>query len=144
MPVVRPATAADLPRIHIVRHGTMENRLLDPTKVTSEEAKWYLDHAIFLVSEDEAGVVQGFTCANHQSGYIWALFVIDGQHRKGHGMALLDTALDRLVAAGLRQSHLTTGAGTAAEAFYAAQGWVNRGRALNGETVFIKALERPQ
>jgi GNAT superfamily N-acetyltransferase len=144
MPVVRRATAADLPRIHMVRHGTAENRLLDPVKVTGEEVQWYLDHAIFLVSEDEAGVVQGFTCANHQTGYVWALFVIDGQHSNGHGTALLDTALDRLVATGLRQSHLTTGAGTSAEAFYTAKGWTNRGRALNGEIVFIKALERPQ
>jgi GNAT superfamily N-acetyltransferase len=144
MPVVRRATASDLPRINIVRHGTAENRLLDPTKVTSEEVQWHLDHAIFLVSEDEAGVVQGFTCANHQTGYIWALFVIDNQHRKGHGKTLLNATLKLLAAAGLRQSYLTTGAGTAAEAFYLAKGWTNRGCAFNGETVFIKGLERPQ
>ena len=29
-----------------------------------------MDEAIFLVSEDEAGV-QGFTCVNHQTGYVW-------------------------------------------------------------------------
>jgi hypothetical protein len=76
-----------------VRHGTAENRLTDPSKVTDEEVLWYMDHAIFLVSQDDARIVQGFTCANHQTGYIWALFVIDGQHRKGHGSAASGSGL---------------------------------------------------
>jgi hypothetical protein len=50
-----------------VRHRTAENRLTDPSLVTDAEVAWYLDEAIFLVSEDEAGV-QGFACANHQTG----------------------------------------------------------------------------
>src|SRR5271166_2197795 len=60
---VRPATRADLPRVHEVRHGTAENRLSDPSLVADAEVAWYLEEAIFLVSEDEAGV-QGFVCAN--------------------------------------------------------------------------------
>ena len=60
-----------------MRHGTAENRLEDPSLVTPAEVEWYLNEAIFLVSEDDAGI-QGFTCANHQTGYVWALFVIDG------------------------------------------------------------------
>jgi hypothetical protein len=42
------------------------------------------------VSEDEAGI-QGFTCANHQTGYVWALFVIDG----ALGTRPRDCALER-------------------------------------------------
>lgn len=140
MPTIRPATRADLPRIHEVRHGTAENRLTDPSRVTNEEVLWYMVHAIFLVSEDEAGIVQGFTCANHQTGYIWALFVIDGQHRKGHGSALMNMALDRLKAAGHRQSHLATGLGTAAGSFYLANGWVVMGQTMSGEIAFRKDL----
>ncbi len=134
--LIRPAIRADLPRIHEVRHGTAENRLTDPSKVTSEEVLWYLDHAIFLVSEDGSGTVQGFACANHQTGYIWALFVIDGEHRKGHGTALLDAMLSRLQAFGNRQAHLTTGAGTSAERFYRSRGWMDTGRTLTGEVAF--------
>jgi len=52
---LRAATRADLPRIHVVRHGTAENRLTDPSLVTDAEVAWYMDKAIFLVSEDEAG-----------------------------------------------------------------------------------------
>jgi GNAT superfamily N-acetyltransferase len=135
---IRRATPADLPRIFKVRHGTAENRLLDPSKVTDAEVRWYMEHAIFLVSEDEGGIIQGFTCANHQTGYIWALFVIDGQQRRGHGGALMAAALKLLRADGHRQSHLTTGAGTGAEAFYRAQGWTSMGRTLSGEVVFRK------
>ena len=77
LPRLRQATTLDLPRISEVRHGTAENRLEDPSLVTPAEVEWYLNEAIFLVSEDDAGI-QGFTCANHQTGYVWALFVIDG------------------------------------------------------------------
>ncbi len=140
MPAIRPATRADLPRIHEVRHGTAENRLTDPSKVTDEEVQWYMDHAIFLVSEDDAGTVQGFTCANHQTGYIWALFVIDAAQRKGHGSALLEAALQRLKDAGHRQSHLSTGAGTGAERFYGAQGWAAMGQAVDASIVFRRTF----
>ena len=87
---LRPASRADLPRIWEVRHGTVENRLTDRSLVTDTEVAWYLNEAIFLVSEDDEGV-QGFVCANHQTGYVWALFVIDGAQGHGHG-----TAVERL------------------------------------------------
>jgi hypothetical protein len=77
LPRLRQATELDLPRISEVRHGTAENRLEDPSLVTPAEVEWYLNEAIFFVSEDDAGI-QGFTCANHQTGYVWALFAIDG------------------------------------------------------------------
>ncbi|MGL4975398.1 MAG: GNAT family N-acetyltransferase [Bosea sp. (in: a-proteobacteria)] len=140
MPLIRSATRTDLARIHEVRHGTAENRLSDPSKVTNDEVLWYLDHAVFLVSEDAAGSVQGFGCANPQTGYVWALFVIDGQHRQGHGKALQDEMLASLAASGNRQAFLTTGAGTSAEQFYFSQGWRDVGRTLSGEIVFRIAL----
>jgi GNAT superfamily N-acetyltransferase len=98
---VRRATRGDLPRIYEVRHGTSENRLTDPALVTDAEVAWCMEAAIFLVSEDEAGV-QGFTCANHQTGYVWALFVIDKAQGRGHGAALLDAATAELRQAGHR------------------------------------------
>ena len=56
LPRLRQATKLDLPRISEVRHGTAENRLEDPSLVTPAEVDWYLNEAIFLVSEDEAGI----------------------------------------------------------------------------------------
>jgi GNAT superfamily N-acetyltransferase len=120
-PRLRKATKLDLPRIDEVRHGTAENRLLDPSLVTPAEVEWYLNEAIFLVSEDDAGI-QGFVCANHQTGYVWALFVIDGAHGRGHGTALLNEAIERLRQAGHRQAFLTTGEDTKAAAFYRSRG----------------------
>jgi GNAT superfamily N-acetyltransferase len=132
---LRPATRADLPRITEVRHGTAENRLQHPELVTDEEVAWYLDDAIFLVSED-AGGVQGFTCVNHQTGYVWALFVIDEAQGRGHGSALLDAAMERLRRAGHRQAFLTTGENTKAEGFYRSRGWQATGVNLNGDVVY--------
>ena len=131
----RAATREDLPRIHEVRHGTLENRLTDPSLVTDEEVAWYMDHGVFLVGEDDSGV-QGFTCANPQTGYIWALFVIEGRHGEGFGTALLDAAMRRLREAGHRQSYLTTGPGTKAEGFYASRGWRAMGDNLHGDPVY--------
>ncbi len=132
---IRPATRADLPRIWSIRHGTAENRLTDPALVTDAEVGWYMEEAIFLVSEDEGGI-QGFACANHQTGYVWALFVIDGEQGRGHGTALLAAATAQLRKAGHRQAFLTTGPGTRAEGFYKARGWECTGTDLKGERVF--------
>jgi len=132
---LRLATRADLPRIHEVRHGTAENRLTDPALVTDAEVAWYMDEAIFLVSEDEAGV-QGFICVNHQTGYVWALFVIDEAQGRGHGTKLLDAAMARLREGGHRQAFLTTGSGTKAEGFYRSKGWQPMGKNMRGAVVF--------
>jgi GNAT superfamily N-acetyltransferase len=132
---LRPATRADLPRIHEVRHGTAENRLTDPSRVTPEEVAWYLDHAIFLVADDGTNI-QGFACANPQTGYVWALFVIESAHGRGCGTALLDAVLAQLGQAGNRQAFLTTGRGTRAARFYAARGWTAVGENLDGDVVF--------
>ncbi|HEY8565425.1 MAG TPA: GNAT family N-acetyltransferase [Beijerinckiaceae bacterium] len=132
---LRPATRADLPRIHEIRHGTAENRLTNPALVTNEEVAWYLDHGIFLVSEDEYAV-QGFTCVNHQTGYVWALFVIDEAQGRGHGSRLLEAGMARLREAGHRQAYLSTERGTRAEAFYLAKGWHPMGANMGGEVVF--------
>lgn len=128
VPRLRQATKLDLPRISQVRNGTAENRLEDPSLVTPAEVEWYLNEAIFLVSEDDTGI-QGFTCANHQTGYVWALFVIDGAQGPGHGTALLNEVIERFRQAGHRQAFLTTGKDTRAAAFYRSKGWAQTGAA---------------
>ncbi len=64
---IRRAAPADLPRIHQIRQGVTENVLSDPSKVSEAEVAWYLERAVFLVSEAE-GEVAGFTCANIRTG----------------------------------------------------------------------------
>ncbi len=138
-PVIRKATLADQPRIHAIRMGVRENVLSDPSRVTDAEIAWYRDQAIFLVSEVD-GEIAGFTCANPQTGLIWALFVDPAHEGRGHGRGLLDAALAGLMAAGIVQAHLTTGAGTRAERFYRRHGWRETGRSLDENVVFVKPL----
>jgi len=137
--VIRKAISADHARIHAIRMGVRENVLSDPSLVTAEEVDWYRDHAIFLVAE-EAGEIVGFTCANHQTGFVWALFVDPAHEGRGHGRALLDAALAGLKAAGHAQAWLTTGSGTRAERFYRRHGWREMGRSIDGQIVFIRTL----
>ena len=140
MPVlIRKATPADQPRIHAIRMGVTENVLSDPSKVTDEEVAWYREQAIFLVSEQDGEVV-AFSCANHQTGLVWALFVDPAHEGRGHGRALLDAALAGLKLAGHTQAWLETGAETRAERFYRSYGWRDMGRALDGQVVFVKHL----
>lgn len=138
-PVIRKATPADQPRIHAIRMGVRENVLSDPSRVTDAEVAWYREQAIFLVSEAD-GEIAGFTCANPQTGLIWALFVDAAHEGQGHGRELLDAALAGLTAAGIVQAHLTTGADTRAERFYRRHGWRETGRSLDGNIVFVRPL----
>ncbi|CAN1542960.1 NAT_SF domain containing protein [Rhabdaerophilaceae bacterium] len=139
MPRLRAACPDDLPRIHVVRHGTVENRLSNPALVTEAEVLWYMNRAIFLVSEDKDGI-QGFCCANPLSSYIWALFVLDERHGVGHGSALMDEVEGRLRALGHRQVYLTTDHGTRAETWYQRRGYRVTGTSFGGEAVLVKAL----
>lgn len=137
---IRKANAADQPRIHAIRMGVSENVLSDPSKVTDEEVAWYREQAVFLVAEVDGAVV-GFTCANHQTGLVWALFMDKAHEGRGIGRALLDAALERLSAAGHAQAWLTTGEGTRAERFYRRYGWQDMGRSRDGNVVFVKPLD---
>ena len=134
-PIVRPATRSDLPRVWEVWGGAGESSRVDPSLVSEVEVEWYLNEAIFLVSEDEAGV-QGFACANPQTGYVWAVFVIEGAQRRGHGTALLDETTEQLRRAGNRQAFLKTGKDTKAAAFYRSRVWRLTGVDMRGAAVF--------
>lgn len=137
--IIRAAEPADIPRVSAIRMAVTENVVSDPSKVSAEEVEWYRAQAIFLVAE-VAGEVVGFTCANHQTGLIWALFMDAAHEGRGIGRALLDAALEKLGAAGHRQAHLNTGADTRAARFYRAHGWRDMGLELGGQIVFTRAI----
>ena len=134
-PRLRPATSADLPRIWEVRHGTVENRLTDPSLVTDAEVGWYLNEGIFLVSEDDEGV-QGFACANHQRATSGRSLSSTGRRGAVHGTALLDEAIGQLRQAGHRQARFSRRPKTRAAAFYRSKGWHQTGVDIKGEAVF--------
>ena len=137
--LIRPATRADRARIDQVRQGVGENRLTEFDRIPEDEVLWYMDFGVFLVAEDE-DAIQGFACLNPQTGYIWALFVIDGAQGRGIGTALLEAGLAQLREAGNRQTFLTTGAGTRAEDFYASRGFQAMGLNYQGDPVYRRLL----
>lgn len=143
--MIRKATLADRPRIHVVRHAVRENRL-SPASVGKVESTsdWIFANAAFWVWE-EAGTIQGFAVADPRDGTIFGLFIHPDYEGRGIARALLPRACEDLRAAGFGAATLTTDSGTRAERFYRANGWEEIGRKndgdiVDGEIVFRKPL----
>lgn len=139
-PSIRPAVLADIPALTRIRLAVVENALSDPARITHA---MYVDHVAgrgrSWVAEAD-GVIVGFSSADGSDGSIWALFVEPGREGHGHGKALLREAVDWLFTLGHAHVRLTTGAGTRADRFYAAQGW--RRDAVDGKDAAF-TLARP-
>jgi GNAT superfamily N-acetyltransferase len=132
---IRRAVHADEARIFEIRFAVRENRLLTPTRVTSADVSWFIDHAgIWLWDED--GVVKGFSASDTRDGSIWALFVDPEYEGRGIGRALLQAALVPLCQAGYSVAKLSTDRGTRAEQFYRRFGWTEIGGTAKGEVFF--------
>jgi GNAT superfamily N-acetyltransferase len=70
------------------------------------------------------GEVAGFCYADKENASIWALFIAPGKEGQGLARSLLTLAVRWLFDLGHDRVHLSTGANTRADRFYAAQGWV--------------------
>ena len=137
---IRPAVLADIPAMTRIRLAVVENALSDPARITHA---MYVDHVAgrgrSWVAEADGAIV-GFSSADGTDGSIWALFVAPGREGHGYGQALLREAAGWLFALGHAHVRLTTGAGTRADRFYAAQGW--RRDAVDGKDAAF-TLARP-
>jgi GNAT superfamily N-acetyltransferase len=136
--LIRAATRDDIPRIMAIRAGVRENRLRDPSRVTADHVRAYVDDGGILVWI-EAQEVVGFSVADPRNGNIVGLFVEERYERRGIRRALFERACHTLVSAGCPRLWLTTWPGTRAERFYRAAGWQVTGED-DGNLVF----ERPQ
>ena len=138
--MIRHALTADRPRISEVRNAVRENRL-GPSKVSTvaDTAHWIYDNGTFWVWEED-GAVQGFAVADPRDGTIFGLFIHPSYEGRGIARALLPLACNDLRQAGFTAATLTTGAGTRAERFYRADGWIEIGRQDDGEIIFRKNL----
>jgi GNAT superfamily N-acetyltransferase len=134
--LIRRAIESDIPRITEIRNNVRENKLIDPTRVTIEDVRWFISNPGIYVWEENGRVV-GFSAADPRNGNIWALFMDQAYEGRGIGRALLKRACTVLTEAGLERMWLTTDPGTRAEAFYRAAGWQvvgHRGSELLFET----------
>jgi GNAT superfamily N-acetyltransferase len=125
-----------------IRAGVRENRLRDPSRVTVDYVRAYVDAAGIFVWVEDARVV-GFSVADPRNGNIVALFVEEGYERRGIGRALFERACAVLVAAGCPRLWLTTWPGTRAERFYRAAGWRVTGED-DGNLVFERTARDPR
>lgn len=121
---LRRAVSADIPAMSTIRLAVAENTLSDPTRITPAMYEDFLENAGRGWVAEHDGQVVAFCYADQAKGSIWALFVRPDNEGKGLGRALLEQASDWLFASGHEAIHLTTGAGTRADRFYAKQGWL--------------------
>lgn len=136
--MIRAANHDDIPRILAIRASVRENRLSDPSSVTSADIAWFVDHGPIHVWQEADGI-KGFAAGDPRDGSIWALFVDPSFEGLGIGQALIRAACASLHKAGHHVATLRTGAGTRAEEFYVRNGWTAQGLDARGEVVFTKS-----
>ena len=122
MPILRLATAADIPAMHRVRVAVRENRLSDPSRITPSDYVAAMNELGCTWVIDVDGEVAAFGSGYHD-GSVWALFVHPDHEGHGYGRALHATMLEWLWSLGHTKLWLTTAPGTRAERFYLAHGW---------------------
>lgn len=123
-PAFRRALHGDIPAMSRIRLAVMENTLSDPARITPQMYEDFLEQSGRGWVAEQDGDIVAFCYADKINASIWALFVQPGHEGRGLGKALLGLAVDWLFELGHARAHLTTGAGTRADRFYAAQGWV--------------------
>jgi len=128
---IREATIDDIPAMHRVRVSVRENRLSSPDRLTPASYAQALADGCGWVSESDEGIA-GFAFGN-RDGNVWALFVNPEHEGQGHGSALHAVLVAWLEAHAARPIWLSTAAGTRAEAFYRARGWLEAGMTPSGE-----------
>ena len=111
----------------------------DPNSITAQDCAAEIDRAEIWVWEED-GDVLGFASGDPRDGSIFALFVDPSYHRRGIERALLACACQTLRDAGYHVARLSTEAGTGAERFYRAAGWIEMGRNAERELLFEKRL----
>jgi GNAT superfamily N-acetyltransferase len=133
------ATPSDIPRIVEIRSAVRENRLSDPSRVTTADLLWQIAHSPIHLW-DERCVIKGFSAGDPRDGSIFALFVDPAFEGLGIGQALILAACRSLAAAGHRVAKLSTDPATRAERFYLRNGWRAKGLDARGEMVFEKEI----
>jgi GNAT superfamily N-acetyltransferase len=120
----RQATTADIPAMSKIRLSVTENVLSDPSRITQQMYEDYLELLGRGWVAEVDGEVAGFSYANSTDASIWALFISPEYEGRGLAKRLLTMAVSWLFEQGWPQVRLSTGAGTRADRFYAAQGWL--------------------
>ncbi|WP_363501547.1 GNAT family N-acetyltransferase [Burkholderia sp. LMU1-1-1.1] len=120
---IRQATVLDIPAMSAIRLSVKENTLSDPSRVTEQMYRDYLELLGRGWVAEVDGAVVGFSYADKADASIWALFVSQDHEGRGIAKRLLQVAVDWLFALGHESVHLSTSKDTRADRFYTGQGW---------------------
>lgn len=136
----RAAQPDDIAAMSRIRLAVRENMLSDPSKVTRQMYRDYMEELGRAWVCEADGAVAGFCYVVRQDGSIWALFVDPACEGLGIASRLLELGCSWLREAGHASATLSTTPGTRADRFYAARGW-QRGQPGQGrEVTFTKEL----
>lgn len=119
----RQATLLDILAMSAIRLSVKENTLSDPSRVTEQMYRDYLELLGRGWVAEIDGEVVGFSYADKTDASIWALFVAQNYEGRGIAKRLLQIAVDWLFALGHESVHLSTSKDTRADRFYTGQGW---------------------
>lgn len=132
----RQAVIADIPAMHLVRMSVKENVLSDPSVVKeSDYAEYIASRGKGWVCESGGNLI-GFCIVDLKEKNVWALFILPEFEGRGAGKLLHDHMLQWYFLHSDKPLHLSTAAGTRAEAFYRINGWQEAGKKDNGEIIF--------
>lgn len=120
---LRRASQGDIAAMSAIRLDVKENVLSDPSRITEQMYRDYLDLLGRGWVAEVDGQVVGFCYADKNDGSIWALFVSPAYEGRGIAKRLLAAAVDWLFVLGHESVHLSTSKDTRADRFYAGQGW---------------------
>jgi len=134
--MLRPAVAADLPRLAAIRDGSGDDALSDPELVGEALLRRLIAAGAARVWDDE-GAVAGFAAVD---GGVVHLLVDAAQRSRGVGRALLAWACVAAKEAGHADAVLMLSPGGTGERHYRAAGWMDAGSSASGGLVLKKPL----
>jgi GNAT superfamily N-acetyltransferase len=134
--MLRPAVAADLPRLVAIRDGAGPDALSDPALVGEEELRRLIAAGAVSVW-DEDGEPGGFAATD---GGAIHLLVDTAARGRGAGRELLAASCAAVAQAGHAAATLSLAPDAAAERHYRAAGWNVAGRTAAGGVVLNKPL----
>ena len=128
----------------VIRLAVTENVLSDPSRVTLQMYRDYLDLLGRGWVCEAHGKVVGFSYAATQDASIWALFIDQAYEGCGIGSRLLDLACAWLAQIGKPTVTLSTTADTRADRFYRARGWQRGTPNQHGDVHFTRTFSLEQ
>lgn len=126
IPLYRQANSSDIPSMSAIRLAVAENTLSDPARITVQMYEDYLEKSGRGWVAESKGEIVAFCYADGEKSSIWALFVSPAHQGCGFAKTLLRLAVEWLFELGHDCVRLSTGAGTRADRFYEAQGWLRQ------------------